>query len=198
MSICLLFRCLTPHEGKGLLFHIIGIKPPWGGLVGRGVFQKKNGGAALEGKVKVQLRKGESMESTEQRESRGGRTEGLPFQAYASGIPDDPSTWKLPHHTNEVKKAVRGKVGIERTVDWTLVDVSVQLLSRLGYHGMRLQATENEILDADQHLALFHYVNGMSRVEEAVAVSSHAGPGGAGVGQPLHQAVGLQDVEDGG
>jgi len=108
----------------------------------------------------AELRKGEEMDRTEQRESRGGRTEGLPLQAYAAGFVSDPSTWLLPHHTNEVKKAVRGKIGMERTVDWTLVEVAVQAISRQGYNGVRVQANENAILDAAKHLARHYHKAG--------------------------------------
>ena len=42
--------------------------------------------------------------------------EGLPKEAFAIvGDPEDPETWKLPHHTKAILRA-RSRLDIERTV----------------------------------------------------------------------------------
>ena len=62
----------------------------------------------------------------------------LPWQAFAIA-PDksDPLSWQLPHHTREVRRAVSGKIGIEHTVDWLLLEKAALLLSRYGDEGKR-------------------------------------------------------------
>ena len=45
--------------------------------------------------------------------------EGLPKEAFAIvGDPDNTETWKLPHHKKSIFRAFRGKLDIEKTVDW--------------------------------------------------------------------------------
>jgi hypothetical protein len=80
--------------------------------------------------------------------------DGLPWQGFAI-VPDrdDPAGWQLPHHTKEVKRAAQGKVGYEHTVDWLLLEKSVQLLSRFGDEGRRVTADPELIIQAARHLA---------------------------------------------
>jgi hypothetical protein len=82
--------------------------------------------------------------------------EGLPKEAFAIvGDPQDPETWKLPHHTKAILRA-RSRLDIEKTVDWDLMPAAVAALSPGGYRGQRVQASEEDILKAARHLAA-HY-----------------------------------------
>ena len=83
--------------------------------------------------------------------------EGLPMEAFAIiGDPEDPSTWKLPHHTRAIFRALRGRLDIEKTVDWDRMPAAVAALSRGGYRGERVRASAEEIIKAARHLAR-HY-----------------------------------------
>ena len=83
--------------------------------------------------------------------------EGLPREAFAVvGDPQDPQTWKLPHHTKDILRALQGRLDIEKTVDWDRMPAAVAALSRGGYRGERVQAEAEEIIKAAQHLAR-HY-----------------------------------------
>ena len=83
--------------------------------------------------------------------------EGLPKEAFAIvGAPEDPETWKLPHHKKSIFRALRGKLDIEKTLDWERMPVAVAALSPRGYRGRRVQASPGEILQAAKHLAA-HY-----------------------------------------
>jgi hypothetical protein len=96
--------------------------------------------------------------------------DGLPWQAFAIATDkNDLNTWKLPHHTKLVKKAVKGKIGHEHTVDWKLVEEAVQLLSLRGREGQRVNATEGEVLHAAHHLAT-HYQKAGLPLPDALAV----------------------------
>jgi hypothetical protein len=80
--------------------------------------------------------------------------EGLPKEAFAIvGHPEDPDTWKLPHHTRGIFRALQGRLDIEKTVDWDRMPAAVAALSRGGYRGERVQASEQEIIKAARHLA---------------------------------------------
>ena len=80
--------------------------------------------------------------------------EGLPKEAFAIvGDPDDPETWKLPHHTKAIFRALKGKLDIEKTVDWDRMAVAVAALSPGGYRGQRVEASAEDILKAAKHLA---------------------------------------------
>ena len=80
--------------------------------------------------------------------------EGLPEEAFAIvGDPDDPETWKLPHHKKSISRALQGRLDIEKTVDWTRMPAAVAALSRGGYRGQRVEASPEEILSAAKHLA---------------------------------------------
>ena len=83
--------------------------------------------------------------------------EGLPKEAFAIvGDLDDPSTWKLPHHTKVIFRALQGRLDIEGTVDWDRMPAAVAALSRGGYRGERVQASAEDIIQAARHLAR-HY-----------------------------------------
>ena len=80
--------------------------------------------------------------------------EGLPKEAFAVvGDPDDPETWKLPHHTKAILRALKGRLDIEQTVDWNRMPAAVAALSPGGYRGQRVEANEEEIQQAARHLA---------------------------------------------
>jgi len=83
--------------------------------------------------------------------------EGLPKEAFAIvGDPEDPETWKLPHHKRSIFRALRGKLDVEKTVDWERMPAAVAALSLGGYRGQRVNASPEEILKAAKHLAS-HY-----------------------------------------
>jgi hypothetical protein len=85
------------------------------------------------------------------------RKEGLPAEAFAIvGDPNDPTTWKLPHHTQAIFRALKGRLDIERTVDWQRMAAAVAALSPGGYRGRRVEATPEQIQAAARHLAA-HY-----------------------------------------
>jgi hypothetical protein len=86
--------------------------------------------------------------------------EGLPKEAFAIvGDPQAPETWKLPHHTNAIFgsedgiRYLQGRIDLEKTVDWDRMPVAVAALSRGGYRGERVQASEEDIIRAARHLA---------------------------------------------
>jgi len=80
--------------------------------------------------------------------------EGLPKEAFAIvGDPEDTETWKLPHHNKSIFRALRGKLDIEKTVDWERMPAAVVALSPAGYHRQRVDASPEEILSAAKHLA---------------------------------------------
>ena len=83
--------------------------------------------------------------------------EGLPREAFAIvGDPEDPQTWKLPHHKKSIFRALRGKLDIEKTVDWDRMPAAVAALSPGGYCGRRVEASPEAILNAARHLAAHH------------------------------------------
>ena len=84
--------------------------------------------------------------------------DGLPWQAFAVvGDRADPGTWHLPHHTKLVKKAVKGKIGYEHTVDWKAMPQVVYQLSRYGRQQAKLPLDPEQVLQAATHLAM-HYI----------------------------------------
>jgi hypothetical protein len=95
---------------------------------------------------------------------------GLPWQAYAI-VPDkdNPDTWKLPHHTRQVYRAIKGKIGYEHTVDWENMTPMVAFISWRGVEGQRVQAEEHQILAAARHLA-GHYLKAGKPLPDALAV----------------------------
>ncbi len=83
--------------------------------------------------------------------------ESLPKEAFAIvGDPEDPETWKLPHHDKSIFRVLRGKLDIEKTVDWEHVPAAVAALSHGGYRGQRVDASPEQILQAAKHFAA-HY-----------------------------------------
>ena len=80
--------------------------------------------------------------------------EGLLKEAFAIvGDPQDPETWKLPHHKKSLFRAFQGKLDIEKTVDWERMPAAVAALSRKGYRERRVEAGPEDILRAAKHLA---------------------------------------------
>jgi hypothetical protein len=80
--------------------------------------------------------------------------EGLPKEAFAIvGDPDNPETWKLPHHTKAIFRHLQGRLDLEKTVDWDRMPAAVAALSPGGYRGERVQASAEAILKAARHLA---------------------------------------------
>jgi len=102
--------------------------------------------------------------STNPRNSRNSTNskEGLPREAFAIvGDPEDPETWKLPHHTRAIFRVLRSggaspRLDIEKTVDWDRMPAAVAALSPGGYRGERVQASAEDIIAAARHLAR-HY-----------------------------------------
>ena len=83
-----------------------------------------------------------------------GTKEGLPREAFAIvGDPEDPGSWKLPHHKKSIFRALRGKLDVEKTVDWEQIPAAVAALSPGGYRGQRVDASPEQILKAAKHLA---------------------------------------------
>jgi len=83
--------------------------------------------------------------------------ESLPKEAFAIvGDSEDTETWKLPHHQKSIFRALRGKLDIEKTVDWERMPAAVAALSPGGYRGQRVDANPEQILQAAKHLAA-HY-----------------------------------------
>ena len=106
------------------------------------------------------------MSDSKVKEALPRTKEDLPWQAFAIvGDKEDPATWKLPHHT----RAIKGKIGIERTVDWDRMPAAVAALSRGGYRGQRVDATAAEILAAARHLAS-HYHKADKPLPDTLAV----------------------------
>jgi len=80
--------------------------------------------------------------------------EELPKEAFAIvGDPQDPETWKLPHHTKAIFRYLQGKKDLEKTVDWDRMPAAVAALSLGGYRGERVRASEGDIIQAARHLA---------------------------------------------
>lgn len=87
--------------------------------------------------------------------------EGLPKEAFAIvEDPNDPSTWKLPHHTKDILRALQGRLDIEKTVDWDRMPAAVAALSKGGYRGERVQASAEDIIKAARHLANHYHAAG--------------------------------------
>jgi len=96
--------------------------------------------------------------------------EGLPYQAFAIvGDKDDPETWKLPHHTKAIFRAIKGKIGHFRTTDWDRLPLAVAALSPGGYRGKRVEASPEEVLEAAKHLAK-HYTENDRPLPDTLAV----------------------------
>ena len=95
--------------------------------------------------------------------------EGLPKEAFAIvGDPENPDTWKLPHHKKSIFRALKGKLDIEKTVDWERMPAAVAALSPSGYRGRRVDASPEEIIQAARHLAN-HYRKADKPLPDALA-----------------------------
>ena len=80
--------------------------------------------------------------------------EGLPKEAFAIvGMPEDPDTWKLLHHKKSIGKVLKGKLDIERTVDWERMEAAIVALSMGASRRRRIEASPEQILEAAIHLA---------------------------------------------
>ena len=111
----------------------------------------------------------EALEKARPERSEGTK-EGLPKEAFAIvGDPEDPQTWKLPHHTRAIFRALKGRLDIEKTVDWDRMPAAVAALSRGGYRGERVQADPEEIIKAARHLAR-HYEKAGKPVPDTLGV----------------------------
>ena len=96
--------------------------------------------------------------------------DGLPWQAFAAvGDLNNPDSWFIPHHTREVTRAVKGKVGIERTVDWDLMPAAAAAIFWRNTEPERVNLSANEILTAAAHLAN-HYKKAGKPLPDALAV----------------------------
>ena len=93
-----------------------------------------------------------------------------PWQAFAIvGDKDDPQTWKLPHHTKAIFRAIKGKIGHYTTTDWDRMPAAVAALSPGGYRGQRVQASDAEIIEAARHLAT-HYQKAEKSIPDTLAI----------------------------
>ncbi len=91
------------------------------------------------------------------KEGLPGIKEDLPVEAFAIvGDPEDPETWKLPHHQKSISRALRGKLDIEKTVDWERMPAAAAALAPRGYRGQKVAASPEQILQAAKHLSV-HY-----------------------------------------
>jgi len=103
------------------------------------------------------------------REALTKTKEGLPKEAFAIvGDPNDPDTWKLPHHQKSILRALKGRLDMEKTVDWERMPAAVASLSPGGYRGQRVDASPEEILKAAKHLAN-HYLKAGKPLPDTLA-----------------------------
>jgi len=116
------------------------------------------------------------MSKVKESMSKEKTKEGLPREAFAIvGDPEDPETWKLPHHTKAIFRALQGRLDIEKTVDWDReldslrMPAAVAALSRGGYRGERVQADPEDIISAARHLAR-HYEKANKPVPDTLGV----------------------------
>ena len=94
--------------------------------------------------------------------------EGLPKQAFAIvGDARDPATWKLPHHTRAIWRALRGRLAIQATVDWDRMPAAVASLSPGGHRGQQVEASRQQKAAAARHLAN-HYRKAGKEVPETL------------------------------
>jgi ribosomal protein L32E len=94
----------------------------------------------------------------------------LPEEAFAIvGDTADTETWKLPHHKKSILRALKGRLDIEKTVDWERMPAAVAALSPSGYRGRRVEATPGQIINAARHLA-DHYRKADKPLPDTLAV----------------------------
>jgi hypothetical protein len=93
--------------------------------------------------------------------------EGLPKEAFAIvDDPNNPETWKLPHHTKAILRA-RSRLDVEKTVDWDRMPAAVAALSPGGHRGERVKASPEDIIKAARHLAA-HYAQAEKPVPDTL------------------------------
>jgi hypothetical protein len=103
------------------------------------------------------------------REALAKTREDLPREAFAIvGDADDRGSWKLPHHKKSILRALKGRLDIEKTVDWELMPAAVAALSPGGYRGRRVEASPEQILQAARHLA-DHYLKADKALPDTLA-----------------------------
>jgi hypothetical protein len=103
------------------------------------------------------------------REALAKTKDDLPKEAFAIvGDPDDPETWKLPHHKQNILRALKGRLDIEKTVDWERMPAAVAALSPGGYRGRRVDASPEQILQAAKHLVA-HYLKAGKALPDTLA-----------------------------
>lgn len=106
----------------------------------------------------------------EVREALAKTKEDLPREAFAIvSDPDNPETWKLPHHKKSILRALKGRLDMEKTVDWERMPAAVAALSPGGYRGRRVEASPEQILQAAKHLA-GHYLKAGKALPDTLAV----------------------------
>ncbi len=94
--------------------------------------------------------------------------DGLPREAFAiAGDPENPDTWRLPHHKRSIGRALKGDLDVERTVDWDEAATAASALSPLN-RGKRVPVSPEEILEAANHLA-GHYRKGNKSLPDILA-----------------------------
>lgn len=94
---------------------------------------------------------------------------GLPGEAFAIvGDSKNPDTWKLPHHKKNILKTLRGKLDIEKTVDWELMVTAVTALVLGGNRRRAVEASPEQVLEAAGHLAN-HYRRAGKRIPDILA-----------------------------
>ena len=82
--------------------------------------------------------------------------DGLPREAFAiTGDPENPDTWRLPHHKKSIGRALKDTLDVERTVDWDKAAAAASALSPL-HRGRKVPASPGEVLEAAKHIAC-HY-----------------------------------------
>jgi len=103
------------------------------------------------------------------REALAKTKDDLPKEAFAIvGDADDPETWKLPHHKKSILRALKGRLDIEKTVDWERMAAAVAALSPGGYRGRRVEASPEQILQAARHLPA-HYLKAGKALPDTLA-----------------------------
>lgn len=79
--------------------------------------------------------------------------EDLLREAFAiAGEPANPDTWHLPHHKKSIRRALKGTIDVEQTIDWAQVALAVNMLSPLN-KAKRVRVSPEDILEAANHLA---------------------------------------------
>jgi len=98
--------------------------------------------------------------------------DGLPGEAFAiPGDPVDPDTWKLPHHKKSIFRALKGRMDVEKTVDWDRMPVTLAALSPREFRGQRVSASPEGILRAARHLADHYLKVGMPLPDTLAALT---------------------------